>query len=308
MRVVLLLVLIAAALLMAPWQGRAGVDEDRTPFIIASFNIRFGTADDGPNAWPARQDLCIGVLRSLNADVIGLQEALDFQLDEIRSRMPGYALIGVGRDDGRRKGEHAAMLVRSDRFAIDRSATMWLSDTPEVPGSKSWGNGITRVVTWARLIDLESGQAVWVYNVHLDHQSQPSRGRSAELISRLIHERTFSDEPVIVMGDFNAGEDNPVCRYLRGEAASASGRADALPGPGLIDTFRVIHPDAEQVGTFNGFADRRNGEKIDHILASDSLQVLDAGIDRTRGSGGACPSDHDAVWARLAARGGEDRP
>ncbi|GAB4384080.1 MAG: endonuclease/exonuclease/phosphatase family protein [Phycisphaerales bacterium] len=308
MRVLLLLVLIAAAMWTAPWQGRAGVDEDRTPIMVASFNVRFGTADDGANAWAARKGLCIEVLRSLNADVIGLQEALDFQLDEIRNRMPGYALIGVGRDDGRRKGEHAAMLVRSDRFAIDRSATVWLSDTPDVPGSKSWGNGITRVVTWARLIDLESGQAVWVYNMHLDHQSQPSRARSAELVCGLIHERPFPDEPVIVMGDCNAGEENPVCRYLRGEAASASGRTDAPASPALIDTFRVIHPDAKQVGTFNGFADQRNGEKIDHIFASRSLQVLDAGIDRTRGSGGACPSDHDAVWARLAPRRDEDRP
>lgn len=300
MRIVLSLVLVAVAVCIAPWQRSASVHDNNSPFTIASYNIRYGTANDGDNAWSFRRDLCIGVLRSMDADVIGLQEALDFQLDEIRGSMPGFALIGVGRDDGKRKGEHAAMLVRSDRFAIDRSATVWLSDTPDVPGSKSWGNGITRVVTWARLIDLQSGQAVWVYNVHLDHQSQPSRERSVELVSKLIHERAFGDEPVIVMGDFNAGEDNSACQYMRGELVSASERADAPSSPELIEAYRAAHPDEEQVGTFNGFADKQDGEKIDHIFTNASLKVLDAGIDRSRGDGGACPSDHDAVWARLA--------
>lgn len=245
------------------------------------------------------------MLQALDADIVGVQEALDFQLDEMREMLPGYVQIGVGRDDGARRGEHTALLVRTDRFAIDRSGTAWLSDTPNVPGSKSWGNSITRIVTWARLIDLRSGRGVWVYNAHLDHQSQASRERSAEEISQLIHERTFADEPVIVMGDFNAGEGNSACRYMRGEVDSASGRDDAPDSPRLIDTFRAQHPDASEVGTFNGFKDERRGEKIDHIFAGPGLRVLGAGIDRTRGDGGQCPSDHDAVWAKMAFDGHE---
>lgn len=299
MKLLIALVLVIAAVCVAPWQ-RAQSPNERGSFLVQSFNIRYGTANDGANAWPERRDLCIGVMQSIDADVIGLQEALDFQIDEIRSQMPGYTLVGVGRDDGRRKGEHAALLIRADRFAIDRSGTTWLSDTPNVPGSKSWGNGITRVVTWARLIDVQTDEAVWVYNVHLDHQSQASRERSVELVAQLIHERAFGDEPVIVMGDFNAGEKNSACRYLRGEVASASGRDDAPSSPGLIDAYRALHADATEVGTFNGFRDERGGEKIDHIFTSPSVRVLGAEVDRTRGTGGFCPSDHDSVWARVA--------
>lgn len=266
-----------------------------------TYNIRYGSADDGENAWDKRSDLCIGVLKALDADIIGLQEALAFQVDEIRTEMPGYSLIGVGRDDGVRGGEYSPLLVRTDRFAIDQSGTVWLSDTPGVPGSMTWGNGLPRICTWARLIDLETGRALWVYNTHLDYRSLPSRKRSVELIASLIAKRANADEPVVVMGDMNSGEGSVPVRYLRGEVASASGRAATPPSPGLKDTFRAIHPDAEKVGTYSGFRDdSREGDKIDHILVSPFVTVLDAGIDRTRGPEGQYPSDHDAVWAIVA--------
>ncbi|MCL4221547.1 MAG: endonuclease/exonuclease/phosphatase family protein [Phycisphaerales bacterium] len=303
MKIIVSIVLLAAALLVAPWQRTGEIRLAGQEFTVATFNIRYGTANDGENSWSNRRDLCIGVLQSLDADIVGLQEALDFQLDEMRGTLPGYVQVGVGRDDGLRKGEHAALLVRADRYAIDRSATTWLSDTPDVPGSKHWGNGITRVVTWARLIDLHSGRALWVYNVHLDHQSQASRERSVELVSQLMHERPFGDEPVIVMGDFNADEGNKACQYMRGDLISASGREGAPPSPGLVDSFRVVHAEATGIGTFNGFKDERGGEMIDHIFASPSLRVIEAGIDRTRGDKNACPSDHDAVWAKFAFDG-----
>jgi len=296
-----ILLSVVLALCLVPVRA-AGPERDDA-LTVATFNIRYGTARDGDNAWERRRTLCIGVIRTLDADVLGLQEALAFQLDEIRAQLPGYALVGIGRDDGRRGGEHAAILVRSARFAVDRSATVWLSDTPNVPGSRSWGNAITRVCTWVRLIDLKTSSAIWVYNVHLDHQSQESRRRSVEYIAELIAQRPFADEPVIVMGDFNAGEDNAVCRFLRGEIASGGGE---VPPVGLVDSYRAIHPEVTQVGTFNGFADRRDGEKIDHILCSTGIEIIAADIDRTRGDGGRCPSDHDAVWAQVRI-GREDR-
>jgi endonuclease/exonuclease/phosphatase family metal-dependent hydrolase len=269
-----------------------------------SFNIRYGTARDGDNAWPNRRDLCMATIEGRDADIIGLQEALAFQLDEIRRGLPGYTLVGVGRDDGLRKGEYAPLLIRTDRFAVDRARTVWFSETPEVPGSKDWGNNITRICTWVRLIDLRTGKALWVYNMHLDHQSQLSRERSAELVGRLIAERPDPAEPVIIMGDMNAGESNPALRYYRGEIASASGRDDAPPSPHLVDTYRAVHPDQKQVGSFTGFKDERDGEKIDHLLVSSGVEIVDADIDRTRGEDGRCPSDHDAVWATVVPGGG----
>jgi endonuclease/exonuclease/phosphatase family metal-dependent hydrolase len=285
--------------LLAMASGAPGAPAPETVSAV-TYNIRYGSADDGANAWDKRRDLCIGVLKALDADIIGLQEALAFQVDEIRAKMPGYTLIGVGRDDGLRGGEASPLLVRTDRFAIDQSGTVWLSDTPDKPGSMTWGNGLPRICTWARLIDLHSGKALWIYNTHLDHRSLPSRKRSVELIASLIAERGSPDEPVVVMGDMNSGEGSVPVRYLRGEVESASGLDSTPPSPRLIDTFRAIHPDATRVGTYSGFRnDDREGDKIDHVLVSPFVAVVDAGIDRTRGPEGAYPSDHDAVWAVL---------
>lgn len=290
------LIIFAFAVFMAPWQT-AGPEIPDDAVVAMSYNIRYGTARDGDNAWPNRRELCLSVLRDRGADIIGLQEALAFQLDEVREQLPRYTVIGVGRDDGLREGEYAAVLVRTDRFAVDRARTVWFSETPSVPGSKDWGNGITRICTYARLIDLRSGEALWVYNMHFDHQSQPSRERSAEMVGELIAARADQDEPVIVMGDLNAGEGNGAVRYLRGEVETASGRGDAPASPRLVDTYRAVHSDETRVGSFTSFKDERDGEKIDHLLVSPGVRVLDADIDRTRGDGGRCPSDHDAVWA-----------
>lgn len=312
-RMLLGVVLIAAGLVpvvlgAGPGAGTAqgsGSERGENPELrLVSLNIRYGTADDGPNAWPNRREMVTDLLAALDGDVVGVQEALRFQLDEIGEALPGYFEIGVGRDDGATRGEYAAILVRSARFSVDSSGTFWLSETPEVVASADWGNGITRVCTWARLVEKTTGHGVYVFNVHMDHRSQPSRERGAELIAARIAARAHADEPVVVMGDFNAGESNPAVRYLRGEIERASD-PEAWPGhappesPGLIDSFRAVHPDAAEVGTFNGFRlGATDGEKIDHVLISPVVEVLEAGINRTS-SGGRYPSDHFAVWASV---------
>jgi endonuclease/exonuclease/phosphatase family metal-dependent hydrolase len=255
------------------------------PLTVMSFNIRYGTAKDGDNRWEARRDFLFDVVREQDADILGLQEALDFQIDEIVAAAPNYAVAGVGRDDGARKGEYAAILFRRDRFQVAASGTFWFSDTPEAVASTSWGNRITRICTWARLIDRD-GRAFWVYNVHLDHESQPSREKSVALLRQRIDGRAFPTEPVLVIGDFNVGESNPALRAL-------------TEGGGFVDTFRVAHPDASDAGTFNGFRPGRvDGEKIDYIFAPPGTAVLSAAIVRTSRDG-RYPSDHFPVVARI---------
>ena len=142
--------------LLAIWLLVAAVPaaaQERAPLAAMSFNIRYGTANDGENRWALRRDFLIDVMREQAADVVGLQEALDFQIDEIVAALPVYGVIGVGRDDGARKGEYTAILFRRDRFQVSDAGTFWFSDTPEVVASKSWGNSITRICTWARLVD-----------------------------------------------------------------------------------------------------------------------------------------------------------
>ena len=262
---------------------------------VMTFNIRFGTAGDGPNVWPQRRDLVFDVIRRAECDFVGLQEALRFQIDEIRESVPGCSEIGVGRDDGQTGGEYSAILYRADRWKVDASGTYWLSDTPDVVASKTWGNEITRIVTWGRFIEQATGRALYVFNTHFDHQSQPSRVRSAELLARRIADRDPKD-PVIVTGDFNAGEDNPAIQYLKGERADSPVK--------LVDTFRVLHAAATEPGTFNGFRGFATGPKIDYVLVEPGTTVRTARILHDNDDG-RYPSDHfpvtaDIVFSRAA--------
>jgi endonuclease/exonuclease/phosphatase family metal-dependent hydrolase len=265
---------------------------------VMSFNIRYGTARDGDNAWDLRRDVVIEAIDTFRPDVMGVQEALRFQLDELAAAMPRYQEVGVGRTDGVEAGEYAAILADRSRLELLEEGTFWFSDTPEVPGSRSWGNDIPRICTWARLRARDSGDTFYVYNIHWDHQSQPSRERSAELLMQRIAQRDSLEDPVLVTGDFNAGESNPAFERLL--AVPAAGQVPAA-GTQLFDTFRALHPEATGVGTFNGFEGRTDGEKIDAVLASEEWEVLMAEIVRAA-SEGRYPSDHFPVVAALRMR------
>jgi endonuclease/exonuclease/phosphatase family metal-dependent hydrolase len=264
--------------------------------------ISHGTADDGEDAWEKRRDLCLSVIRKHSPDVIGLQEALRFQIDEIRAAMPVYGEVGVGRDDGKTTGEYSAILYRTDRFTIASSGTFWFSETPEVIASKTWGNEITRICTWARLIEPDTRAAFTMFNLHLDHRSEPSRRKSAELLAHRILARPDSREPVVVTGDFNCGEKSPAIQFLLGQnAAAVEGSKGVAEWTGMRDTFRIVHPHAASVGTFHAFKGETSGEKIDYIFVQPRTEVIDATIDRTSRDG-RYPSDHYAVTARVRLR------
>jgi len=259
----------------------AGVPE--ADLAVMSFNIRYGTAQDGDNAWEHRRDLLLATIAAEDPDILGLQEALRFQLDEIGAAFAAYQEVGVGRDDGVVAGEYAAILIRRDRFTVEASGTFWLSDTPATPGSMSWGNRIPRVCTWAVLVDRMTHRRFAVFNTHLDHESQPARERG----TRLIVERIGSlaeDVPVLVLGDFNAGEDNAALTPFR--------------TAGFVDVYRTVDPDPAGDGTFGGFRGDSTGDRIDYIFARGGWTVRAADILRRR-SGVRDPSDHFPVTARL---------
>jgi len=271
--------------------------DDSAPLRVMSFNIRYGTANDGDNAWPLRRDLVVRVIRKFDPAVLGIQEGLRFQLDEIEADFPRFGEVGVGRDDGSEAGEYSAILYDKRRLKVLDSGTFWLSDTPEVVASTSWGNGITRIVTWARFQDLLAGKTFYVFNTHWDHESQPSRERSARLLLERIEAREV-DDPVMVMGDFNAGEDNPAFqRLLAVHPASEDTAAH------LSEVFRTLHADSTEVGTFNGFRGESTGDKIDAILVSPDWNVLEADIVRANDDG-RYPSDHFPVTAVARSLGG----
>ena len=283
---------------------RAGADG--LDVRIMSFNIRYGSAGDGENRWPNRREMVFDVIRDRHSDVVGLQEALRFQIDEIRNAVREYGEIGVAREDGRIDGEYSAILYRADRFGIAEAGTFWLSDTPEVAGSNHWGNACVRICTWARLIEHTSGKAFYVFNTHLDHRSQPSREKSAVLLAQRIQSRNHKD-PVVLTGDFNAGENNPVITYLKGQTAveSSDGSEAKTPVP-MVDTFRVLHPDVGDVRTGHAFKGTRRGNKIDYVFVPPGAKVLEAQILYDN-IDGRYPSDHYPVIARLRLLGVSDR-
>jgi endonuclease/exonuclease/phosphatase family metal-dependent hydrolase len=256
-----------------------------------TFNIRYGTANDGENAWPNRREMVASVIESFAPTVLGVQEALAFQLEELDAMLPRYGRVGVGRDDGRDAGEFAAIYYQRDRLELLDSGTFWFSETPAQPGSTAWGATIPRICTWARFRDVSNGSTFHVFNNHWDHQSQESRERSAALLLDSIAARQPAGVPVIVTGDFNAGEDNAAFEMLVGDAAAR-----------LADTYRTLHPAATEVGTFNGFVGTSDGPKIDAILVTPDWLVVSSAIDRTN-SAGRYPSDHFPVTAVLRWRG-----
>jgi len=284
-------------------QDLADADLNRTEanaleLRVMSFNIRYGTANDGQNHWSNRREMVFDVLRNHHPDIVGLQEALDFQIAEIREALAKYGQIGVAREDGKTDGEYSALLYRLDLFDVDESGTFWFSDTPEVPGSSHWGNACVRICTWARFLEKKSGKAFYIFNLHLDHVSQPSREKSAVLLAQRVHQRKHKD-PFVVTGDFNTGESNPVVTYLKGKTAlsGADGRESNNPVP-MVDTFRVLHPDVKDVRTGHSFRGTRKGNKIDYIFTPLSIKVLEAQIlyDNVDGR---YPSDHFPVTANL---------
>ena len=283
-------------------QALAGADSNRAAdgleLRIMTFNIRYGSANDRENHWKNRKEMVFDVLCDHRPDIVGLQEALDFQIAEICNALGKYGRIGVAREDGKTDGEYSTLLYRLDLFDVDESGTFWFSDTPEVPGSNHWGNACVRICTWARFIEKKSGRAFYMFNLHLDHVSQPSREKSAVLLAHRIRDRKHPD-PFILTGDFNTGENNPVVVYLKGKTAltGADGRLSENPVP-MVDTFRLLHPDVNDVRTAHAFRGTRKGNKIDYVFVPSSIKVLDAQIlyDNVDGR---YPSDHYPVNAIL---------
>ena len=300
------------ALSMGIWAGLAGLGfgqsagEGLPELTMMTFNIRYDTASDGDNAWPNRKELVAATIREQKPDVVGLQEALRHQLDELVKALPEYGEIGVGRDDGQTKGEYAAILYRKDRLKLDERGTFWFSEEPDTPGSNAWDQACPRICTWARLLDQQIDRGVYVYNVHLDHVSATGRMQSIRILSRRAQGRTHND-PVVVMGDFNMSEDDVRMQFLVDKFAKANSLVEVPLTCTLVDVFRAVHPAATDVGTYHAFRGIKSGKRIDYIFASSEFKPTAAEIVHAE-KDGRYPSDHFPVVGRIQWRSREAAP
>jgi endonuclease/exonuclease/phosphatase family metal-dependent hydrolase len=260
---------------------------------VMSFNIRYGTANDGDNHWEKRKRFLIETIKAFDPDLLGTQETLGFQRDYLAENLQGYDVFGVGREDGREKGEMAALYFKRSRFQKIDGGHFWLSQTPDQPGSKSWDSALPRMVTWVKLHDRRRTDAkpILFFNTHFDHRGVEARKESARLLRRRVAELGKSCS-VIVTGDFNTGEGSEPYRQLFGPD-----NGERSP---LGDTYRIAYPGrATNEGTFSGFkVDATSGSRIDWIGVSRDWKIIKATIDRTTREG-RTPSDHFPVTAVL---------
>lgn len=277
--------------------GWAQTGKSAADVRVMSYNIRYGTANDGENYWDKRKEFLLATIKAFNPDLLGTQETLGFQRDYLAANLTGYDVLGVGRDDGQEKGEMTALYFKRARFEKLDGGHFWLSETPDQPGSKNWDAALTRMVSWVKLRDRRDPKAkpLVFFNTHFDHRGEQARLESARLLRRRVAELGKTVR-VIVTGDFNAGEDSaPYHAFFESEAGQ--------PRP-LTDAYRAKHPTrATDEGTFSSFKVSSNaGPRIDWIGVSADWTVVSAAIDRTAREG-RTPSDHFAVHAILRPLG-----
>lgn len=256
---------------------------------VMSFNIRFGTANDGDNHWDGRRELVADTIELFAPDVLGVQEALDFQCEFLKTGLPAHQFVGRSREVNPTSGEFCGIFFRTERFELVDSGHFWLSETPDEAGSKSWDSSLPRMVSWVRLKDRLSDNQEFIFaNTHFDHRGPEARLQSAKLIRQRLFES--QELPVVLTGDFNCGESSDPYNALVNV-----GDADQP----IRDSYREIHPNpTEHDGTFSSWTGDTTGARIDWILHSDQFTPTNAEINRTRQQG-RFPSDHYPVQAIL---------
>jgi len=251
------------------------------PLRVMTFNVRFLTSNDGANNWDARRDLVAEMLRAEDPDVIGTQELFKRQGDDIVERLPQFVWFGAGRRGGD-DDEHMGVFYRKDRLRVLESGNFWLSDTPDVPGSLTWGNIYPRLVTWARFARLSDGATFTLYNTHLPYRDidEQARIRCAELIRARLDQLPKS-ERLILVGDFNTTSESRVHATLTNLLTDVWTAAPKRSGP---------------EGTFHGFTGKPE-RRIDWILVRGLKANRVQSVTTQRG--GLYPSDHFPVVAEL---------
>lgn len=259
----------------------------QSPLNVMTFNIRLNTASDSMNAWPFRRDHAASQILFYEVHLLGVQEALHDQMMDLQQRLTSYQSFGGGRDDGKTKGEYSAIFYDTARLQWLNGNMFWLSQTPEIPGSKGWDAAITRIMTWCKFRDKKTGKIFFAFNTHFDHIGKEARAASAKLVLQKV-KQIAGAEQAIITGDFNATASDEPIKII----------TDISNPDHLLDTKQLSQtPHFGPDGTFTGFANKETGyEPIDHIFLNKKMTVLKhAALSETWQ--GRFSSDHFPVMA-----------
>lgn len=248
---------------------------------ILSFNIRYNNPNDGKDAWPHRKQHVSALIEFHQADVVGVQEALSDQLEDLNSQLPQYAWFGVGRDDGKQAGEFTAIFYRKDKVSLQKQGTFWCSPTPDIP-SIGWDADLNRTVTWG-YFRRNNGKGFYVFNTHLDHLGKTARAECAQLIRRRVDQITQS-EPTIITGDFNTRPTEQPYKYMTdnepyNKVIYDASKVTKLPAYGSKFTSTQFNIAAVE------------SAPIDYIFTSEAVKVARFGV-LSDSFNGRLPSDH----------------
>lgn len=256
---------------------------------IMSYNIRYDNPEDSLNNWQYRKDVAAKIIKTKDIDIVGTQEVLHNQLVDLQERLSEYTAIGVGRQDGKEQGEYSALFYKKDRFTEVSSGYFWLSETPEVAGSKGWDGACERIATWAILKDKETGKEVFAINTHLDHVGKIARQEGVTLLLTKAAELSRG-LPIIMTGDFNATPDSDVIKHVTNTSLKEH----------LTNAKTIAKEFSGTEWTFHDFGkiplDKR--DYIDYIFVSnnietDKFEVLPEKLDEV------FLSDHVPVIAKI---------
>ena len=255
----------------------------------ATFNIRYDNPADNQNNWKFRKDSVAKFILSHDIDIVGMQEVLHNQLEDLKARLPEYTEVGVGRDDGKQAGEYAPLFFKKDRFEVLDTNTFWLSQYPDSVGFIGWDGACCRIATWAKLKDKKSGKIFMAVNTHFDHVGVEARRKGALLIIDKIKE-IVGDKPAVLTGDFNVNDAS--------EAYATLTTNEFV----LKDAFKVSTKKTGVNYTFHDFGNiaDKDCEKIDFTFVTPQIKVKSSFIPKEPDGETGFLSDHNPEVTTLS--------
>jgi len=252
-------------------------------YKVMSYNIRYDNNWDKAHDWQNRKASVVQIFKQFKPNIFGIQEGLLNQVKYIDENLKNYKYIGVGRDNGKTKGEYSALFYNFKKFELIKNGTFWLSKTPNKP-SKGWDAALNRICTYGFFKNLKTKEKFWVFNTHFDHKGELARLNSAKLLLSKIRDLRKNKYPVVLMGDFNDTSDKEPIKILSN---------------GLIDAMSISkNPLNGPTGTFNNFTDANPIKRIDYFF-TDKIKVFSYMHINIKMNKTQFPSDHFPIFMRF---------